>query len=150
MNNNVSLIKRFLIICSAPIALFVLTMIYLSFSHELSLSSGMNVKKFNKEKWRKSIYKIEMYKDLEENYLKIGMPWSEVMTMLGKPSLRRIYNTNLVKKECFQYHMGAIRSYQLSTAYILIVCPNNDHEILNSYKLIKDNVSEGGEVIFNR
>lgn len=65
----------------------------------------------------------EMYYDLVENYLRIGMTKEEVFALLGRPDSRRKYKDNKKRHNCYRYDLGEGHcSLSSGPTKIMLVC----------------------------
>ena len=67
----------------------------------------------------------EMYYDLIDNYLKVGMQKEEVFELLGKPAYGLKYPENKKRQYCLEYKLGGC-SVSSGPGRILLVCIQNN------------------------
>jgi hypothetical protein len=67
----------------------------------------------------------EMYYDLIDNYLKVGMQKEEVFELLGKPAYGLKYPENKKRQYCLEYKLGGC-SVSSGSGRILLVCIQNN------------------------
>lgn len=132
------LVKMMLIIVITPIMLVTLEIMLLLLGTTINYNSASDVlssQKFEQEKWSSPYsIKVEMYQDLRDNYLKIGMPINEVKNLIGETRLRHKYTVQSDQIICLKYDLGMMG--YLHTPYDLIICPDKTGECLDSIKLI--------------
>lgn len=80
----------------------------------------------------------KMYYDLKKNFLKKEMTLEEIIMLLGRTSVRRIYKENKFQKECLQYHLGSCAKLGGPPDY-LVFCPVENGKW--AYKHINYNAS---------
>ena len=126
----------------------LLVSLCLEYYHVTSESREFAKMRFSPKEWKRTTtYRIDMYKDLRENYLYVGMPITELKNLLGETTLGRKYSED--SPTCFSYSMGMRQTLFFFSSYSLIICPDTTYLKVASIKLLSDdNEEDKGETIF--
>lgn len=123
--------------CMIPVVLVLLHMSVMDTLHYSSVPTLLGGNSFKEKEWKAyDGFRAYKYKDLRENYLKEGMPISEVKELLGETWHRYKYDISTYKNICLNYHLGDIEAGGTRSTYYLIICPDKTGKYVESIKLV--------------